>query len=56
MFDKDTSINSQKQVSRRVFFHLHNTMKINTSCLEKVAEKLVHAFVTSRLNYCNLGM
>ena len=39
-----------KQVSRKAFFHLRNIMKIRNILSQKDAEKLVHAFVTSRLD------
>ncbi|KAI5085272.1 hypothetical protein C0J45_3289, partial [Silurus meridionalis] len=34
-------------------FHLRNIAKIRNMMLLQDAEKLVHAFVTSRLDYCN---
>ena len=42
-----------KQISRTAFFHLRNISKIRNVLTQKDAEKLVHAFVTSRLDYCN---
>ena len=36
-----------------IFFHLRNISKIWNVLTQKDAEKLVHAFVTSRLDYCN---
>lgn len=42
-----------KQMSRTVFFHLRNIAKIRPILSQKDTEKLVHAFVTSRLDYCN---
>ena len=38
---------------RTAFFHLHNISKIRHILSQNDAEKLVHAFVTSRLDYCN---
>ncbi|XP_069393581.1 uncharacterized protein, partial [Paralichthys olivaceus] len=35
------------------FFHLRNITKIRNILSKQDAEKLVHAFVTSRLDYCN---
>lgn len=54
IFDPDLSFNSHlKQISRTAFFHLRNISKIRHVLSQKDAEKLVHAFVTSRLDYCN---
>ncbi len=54
IFDQDMSFNSHiKQTSRTAFFHLRNFAKIRHILSQKDAEKLVHAFVTSRLDYCN---
>ncbi|MDF4341033.1 reverse transcriptase family protein [Vibrio parahaemolyticus] len=54
IFDQDLSFNSHlKQTSRTAFFHLHNIAKIRPILTRKDAHKLVHAFVTSRLDYCN---
>ncbi|KAI5100796.1 hypothetical protein C0J45_9782, partial [Silurus meridionalis] len=40
-------------VTRNAFFHLRNIAKIRNMMSLQDAEKLVHAFVTSRLDYCN---
>ena len=40
-------------ISRTTFFHLRNIAKIRHILSQQDAEKLVHAFVTSRLDYCN---
>ena len=54
IFDQDISFNSHmKQISKNAFFHLRNIAKIRHILSQKDAEKLVHAFVTSRLDYCN---
>ncbi len=54
IFDQDLSFDSHiKQTSRTAFFHLRNIAKIRPILSQKDAEKLVHAFVTSRLDYCN---
>ena len=54
VFDQDLSFNSHiKQISKTAFFHLRNIAKIRHILSHKDAEKLVHAFVTSRLDYCN---
>ena len=53
-FDQDLSFNSHiKSVSRTAFFHLRNIAKIRNFLSFKDAEKIIHAFVTSRLDYCN---
>ena len=54
MFDQDMSFDPHvKQVSRTAFFHLRNIVKIRSILSQTDAEKLVNAFVTSRLDYCN---
>ncbi|XP_028454539.1 uncharacterized protein LOC114568999, partial [Perca flavescens] len=54
IFDQDISFNAHlKQTSRIAFFHLRNIAKIRNILCQNDAEKLVHAFVTSRLDYCN---
>ncbi|XP_028272704.1 uncharacterized protein LOC114443000 [Parambassis ranga] len=54
IFDQDMSFVSHiKQVSRTTFFHLRNITKIRSILSQSDAEKLIHAFVTSRLDYCN---
>lgn len=42
-----------KNISRAAFFHLRNIAKIRNFLSKFDAEKLIHAFVTSRLDYCN---
>lgn len=54
IFDQDLSFDPYiKQTTRTAFFHLRNIAKIRHILSQKDAEKLVHAFVTSRLDYCN---
>ena len=42
-----------KNISRVAFYHLRNISKIWKMLSLHNAEKLVHAFATSRLDYCN---
>lgn len=52
--DPDLSFEEHiKTVSRTAFFHLRNIAKIRNFLSKNDAEKLIHAFVTSRLDYCN---
>ena len=54
IFDLNLSFDAHiKQVSRTAFFHLCNIVKIRNILSQSDAEKLVHAFVTSRLDHCN---
>uniref|UniRef100_A0A8C4SW09 Reverse transcriptase domain-containing protein n=1 Tax=Erpetoichthys calabaricus TaxID=27687 RepID=A0A8C4SW09_ERPCA len=41
------------QITRTAFFHLRNIAKVRPLISLKDAEKLVHVFVFSRLDYCN---
>src|SRR4029434_1648058 len=41
-----------KQISKTSFFHLRNIAKIRKVLSLQDAEKLIHAFITSRLDYC----
>jgi hypothetical protein len=42
-----------KNISRTAFFHLRNIAKILSFLSENYADKLISAFATSRLDYCN---
>ena len=54
IFDQDLSFKSHmKQTSRTAFFHLRNIANIRHILSQTDAEKRIHAFVTSRLDYCN---
>ena len=54
IFDQDLSFSSHiKHVTRTAFFHLRSITKIRNILSQSDAEKLVHAFITSRLDYCN---
>ncbi len=45
--------NHISHVTKTAFFHLRNIAKLRNMLSVSVAEKLVHAFMTSRLDYCN---
>ncbi len=45
--------NHISQVTKTAFFHLRNIAKLRNMLSVSDAEKLVHAFMTSRLDYCN---
>uniref|UniRef100_UPI00358F988E uncharacterized protein n=1 Tax=Myxine glutinosa TaxID=7769 RepID=UPI00358F988E len=47
-FDKYT-----KQITKSAFFHLKNIARLRSSLSSTAAETLIHAFITSRLDYCN---
>ncbi len=40
-------------VTKTAFFHLRNIAKLRNMLSVSDAEKLIHAFMTSRLDYCN---
>ncbi len=45
--------NHISHVTKTAFFHLRNIVKLRNVLPVSDAEKLVHAFMTSRLDYCN---
>ncbi len=45
--------NHISNVTKTSFFHLRNIAKLRSMLSVSDAEKLVHAFMTSRLDYCN---
>ncbi len=52
----DSNLSFENQVShvtKTAFFHLRNIAKLRNMLSVSDAEKLVHAFMTSRLDYCN---
>ncbi|KAI5607668.1 hypothetical protein C0J50_6988, partial [Silurus asotus] len=54
ILDSDLSFkNHINQVTKTAFFHLRNISKLRNMLSISDAEKLVHAFMTSRLDYCN---
>ncbi|KAI5609350.1 hypothetical protein C0J50_9521, partial [Silurus asotus] len=54
ILDSDLSFkNHINQVTKTAFFHLRNISKLRNMLSISDAEKLVHAFMTSRIDYCN---
>ena len=57
LFDTNLSFESHvSSICKTAFFHLKNTSKLRHTLSMKNAEQLVHAFMTSRLDYCNAIM
>lgn len=55
IFDQSMCFSSHvKSVVRSCFFHLRNIAKIRSVVSKKEMEMLVHAFISSRLDYCNV--
>ena len=55
LFDQTLSFDLHiKEVTRVAFFHLRNISKIRSILSFKDSEVLIHAFVSSRLDYCNV--
>ncbi|MCI5160354.1 MAG: hypothetical protein D3906_18395, partial [Candidatus Electrothrix sp. AUS1_2] len=54
ILDSDLSFKSHiNKVTKTSFFHLKNIAKVLPFINQKDAEKLIHAFISSRLDYCN---
>ena len=53
-FDNQLNMEAHvKSMFRSCMFHLRNISNIRRLLSQKIAEQLIHAFVTSRLDYCN---
>ena len=54
IFDKDMSLVQHcKQLTRNCFFQLRNISKLRQMVSQNDLELIIHAFVSSRLDYCN---
>uniref|UniRef100_A0A8C6U6R4 Reverse transcriptase domain-containing protein n=1 Tax=Neogobius melanostomus TaxID=47308 RepID=A0A8C6U6R4_9GOBI len=54
IFDKDMSLVQHcKQLTRNCFFQLRNISKLRNMVSRNDLELIIHAFVSSRLDYCN---
>ena len=54
IFDREISFNYQiNQLCRTSFFLLRNLFKIRKYLTDEATSKVVHAFVTTKLEYCN---
>ncbi len=53
----DSNLSFENHIShvtkKKAFFHLRNIAKLRNMLTVSDAEKLVHVFMTSRLDYCN---
>ena len=53
-FDSQLSMSSHiSKLCRSAFFHLHNISRIDKLLSPEETKTLLHAFVTSRVDYCN---
>ena len=54
MMDTHASMGAHvNNVSRTAYYHLYNICRIMCYLSQSAAEQLVHAFITSKLDYCN---
>jgi len=54
MFDQSLTMDDLvKNIGKVAYFHLHNISSIQNRLLKESAITLVHAFISSRLDYCN---
>ena len=54
MLDESLEMNSHiNQICKTSFYHIHNIRRISKYLSKECRQSLVHAYVTSRLDYCN---
>ncbi len=53
ILETDLSFSSVKAVTKSAYYHLKNIARIRCFVSSQDLEKLVHAFITSRVDYCN---
>ena len=54
MFDQSLTMDDfVKHICKAAYFHLHNSSSIRNCLLKESAFTHVHAFISSRLDYCN---
>ena len=54
MFDSEMSLKQHsKQLTKNCFFHLRNIAKLRALVSVVELEMIIHAFISSRLDYCN---
>ena len=55
ILDSDLNFNSHiNKVTKTAFFHLRNIAKVRPFINQNDAEKLIHVFISIRLDYCNV--
>ena len=53
-FDPELTMNThENKLCSAAYFHLYNLRRIRKYLTQQTCEQLVHAFVTSRIDYCN---
>ena len=54
VFDKDMSLDHHcKQLVKNCFYHLRNIAKLRSMVTKPEMEMIIHAFISSRIDYCN---
>ena len=54
LLDSDLNFNSHmKAITKSAFYHLKNIAKLRGFMSKDDLEKLIHAFISSRVDYCN---